>query len=166
MEPYEGRSRIGRPVQPELTTELWPVIEEERSYWVLTCTQAVLLTQRWYRRRFESHLGLGTFSNVNLYLFYPFFLHSLFLLNLYLILIHTGVTSRQRRVSSFNRTSMVYFTLGSSFLQCPNFIWLLLLQFRFTPMGVEPGIAGSPGPGFYHWATATVEDLTKLRNFI
>ena len=32
MEPYEGRSRIGRPVQPELTTELWPVIEEERSY--------------------------------------------------------------------------------------------------------------------------------------
>ena len=33
-------------------------------------------------------------------------------------------------------------------------------------MGVEPGIAGSASPGFYHWATATVGNLMKLDNFI
>ena len=42
------------------------------------------------------------------------------------------------------------------FLECPDFIWLLLLRMRFPQMGVEPGIAGSPSTGFYHWATVTV----------
>ena len=45
------------------------------------------------------------------------------------------------------------------FLKCLQFIWLCLLQFRFLPMGVEPAIAGSPGLGLNHWATATVENL-------
>ena len=52
------------------------------------------------------------------------------------------------------------------FLEYPVFIWLLLLRVRLPPTGVEPGIAGSPSPGFYHWATATVGKLMKLRNFI
>ena len=51
-------------------------------------------------------------------------------------------------------------------LECPEFIWLLLLRVRFPPMGVEPGIAGFSSPGFYHWATATVGNSMKLHNFI
>ena len=52
------------------------------------------------------------------------------------------------------------------FLKCPQFIWLFLLQFRFLPMGVELAIAGSPGLGLNHWATAAVGKLVYLRNFI
>ena len=51
-------------------------------------------------------------------------------------------------------------------LECPEFIWLLSLRVPFPPMGVEPGTAGSPSPGFCHWATATIGNLMKLHNFI
>ena len=112
MEPSEVRYRFGGPTQADFTIEPSPMTEELRSYWVLNCTQAVLFTQSWYRRRFESHLGLGTFTDVNLYLFSPFFFQFCLCWNLNLILIHTGVTSRQRRVSFFDRISGGSFTLG------------------------------------------------------
>ena len=51
------------------------LFDDISSWWIVR-----KCTQRLYRRRFESHLGLGTFTDVNLYLCYPLFFHSLFML--------------------------------------------------------------------------------------
>ena len=167
MAPSEVRSRLGGPVEADFTIEPSPMTEELRSYWVLNCTQAVLFTQSWYRRRFESHLGLGTFTDVNLHLFFPFLL-SVF------VSVETSTLSSSTRALPRDKEESLSLTeyqwgllhWAFEFLKCPQFIWLFHLQFRFLPMGVEPAIAGSPGLGLNHWATATVGNLVYLRNFI
>ena len=69
-----------RPAEAGFTMRPQPPMEDRWSYVLLNCIKTVVLRQRLDRHRFESHLGLGTFTDVNLYLFYPFFFHSLFLL--------------------------------------------------------------------------------------
>ena len=135
MDPSDVRSRFGGLVEADFTIEPSPMTEELRSYWVLNCTQAVLFTQSWYRRRFESHLGLGTFTDVNLYLF-PLSSFSLcFCWNLNLILIHTGVTSRQRRVSFFDRISVGSFTLAFWFPKLSSIYLIISFAISVSPIG-------------------------------
>ena len=76
----EGRSRIGRPTDEGSTTRPSPLVTGGWSCRLLNCIQTIIFTQILDRRRFDSHLGLGTFVQRNLHLFYPFFFHSLFLL--------------------------------------------------------------------------------------
>ena len=76
----EGRSRIGRPADEGSTTRPPPLVSGRWSCRLLYCIQTIIFTEILDRRRFDSHLGLGTFGQRNLYLFYPLFFHYLVLL--------------------------------------------------------------------------------------
>ena len=76
----EGRSRIGRPADEGSTTRPPPLVSGRWSCRLLYCIKTIIFTEILDRRRFDSHLGLGTFGQRNLYLFYPLFFHSLVLL--------------------------------------------------------------------------------------
>ena len=75
----EGRSRIGRPADEGSTTRPPPLMSGRWSCRLLNCIQTIIFTEILDRRRFDSHLGLGTFGQRKFYLFYPFFFQSLFL---------------------------------------------------------------------------------------
>ena len=153
-----------RPAEAGFTMRPQPPMVVGWSYVLLNCIKTVVLRQRLDRHRFESHLGLGTFTDVNLYLF---------LLSLF-VSVETSTLSPPTRALTRYKEEFLPLTdyqwclshWAFVSLECPEFIWLLPLRVRFPSMGVEPGIAGSPSPGFYHWATATVGNLMKLHNFI
>ena len=76
----EGRSRIGRPADEGSTTRPSPLVSGLWSFRLLNCIETMIFTEILDRRRFDSHLGLGTFGQRNLYLFYPFIFQSFLLL--------------------------------------------------------------------------------------
>ena len=165
MEPSEVPYRFGGPAQAHFTIEPSPMTEELRSYWVLNCTQAVLFTQSWYRRRFESHLGLGTFTDVNLYLFSPFFFQSLFLLKPQPYPHpHWTYLAAKKNSSLFLEYQWRTYHCPLIFIVCSKFIFDYYC--RCPPDGGRTQKPWVPSPGPYHWATATVERSFKLRNFI
>ena len=78
--------------------------------------------RNFYRRKFISFFPLSSFSLC-------------FCWNLNLILIHTGVTSRQRRVSFFDRISVGSFTLGFWIPKVSSIYLIISFAISVSPNG-------------------------------
>ena len=93
-------------------------------------------------RRFDSHLGVGSFAQRNLYLFYPFFFHSLFQLKPQPYFYRHWFYFAAKNNSSFpfEYQLWIYHCLLIIIMCSRFFIWLLLLV---SPDGVEPRTSGS-----------------------
>ena len=153
-----------RPAEAGFTMRPQPPMESRWSYVFLNCIKTVVLRQLLDRHRFESHLGLGTFTDLNLYLFYPFFFHSLFLLKPqpYPYRHWSDFAAKNNSSLSFEYQLWNYHCL-LIFIVTSILFWLLLLV---SPDGGRTQNLWVPSPGPYHWATPTDEWGLKLRNFI
>ena len=161
----EGRSRIGRPADESSTTRPPPQVSARWSCRLLYCIQTIIFTEILDRRRFDSHLGLGTFGQRNLYFFYPLFFHSLVLLKAQPFPHRHWPYLAAKKICTFSFwTPIEYLPLPLDICCVLDiFIWLILLV---SPDGGRTQNQWVPSPGPYHWATPTVEWGLKLRNFI
>ena len=92
--------------------------------------------------RFQSHLGLGTFGQRNLYLFYPFFFHSLFLLKPQPYPHpHWTYLAAKKNSSLFLEYQWRTYHCPLIFIVCSKFIFVYYCW--CPPMRVEPRNRGS-----------------------
>ena len=136
------RSRVGWPADEGSTTRPSPLVSKYWSYRLLNCIETIIFTEILDRRRFDSHLGLGTFGQRNLYLFYPFFFQSLFLLKPqpYTDWHWSYFALKNNSYLPFEYQLWIYNCLYI-FIACSKF--LFDYYFWCPPMGVEPRTRGS-----------------------